>query len=227
MSFTFDERRSDSPFINTIWHTRSSGEGGGTFTSVAVSHWELVLTRQHGITSVVARGPETKATAAPIPGEAEFLGFKFRLGTYLPFLPTSQRVDGAVILPSASGESFWLNGSAWPYPDFEDADVFLSRLVRRGVLARDPVVDAVLHHGPADVSTRTLQRRFLHATGLTHGAVVQIERAQRAAALLTQGHSIADTVFLAGYADQPHLTRSLRRLVGQTPAQLLRARTSG
>jgi AraC-like DNA-binding protein len=37
---------------------------------------------------------------------------------------------------------------------------------------------------------------------------------------LKQGISILDAVTLAGYADQPHLTRSLKRLVGQTPAQL-------
>jgi methylphosphotriester-DNA--protein-cysteine methyltransferase len=65
-----------------------------------------------------------------------------------------------------------------------------------------------------------VQRRFLRATGLTHGAVSQIERAHRAVALLRQGVSILDTVERAGYADQPHLTRSLKRLIGQTPAQL-------
>jgi AraC-like DNA-binding protein len=26
----------------------------------------------------------------------------------------------------------------------------------------------------------------------------------------------------AGYADQPHLTRSLRRFIGETPAQIMR-----
>jgi methylphosphotriester-DNA--protein-cysteine methyltransferase len=60
----------------------------------------------------------------------------------------------------------------------------------------------------------------LRATGLTHGAVTQIERAHHAVALLRNGVSILDTVDRAGYADQPHLTRSLKRLIGQTPAQL-------
>ncbi len=41
--------------------------------------------------------------------------------------------------------------------------------------------------------------------------------------LLQQGVSIVDTVDQAGYADQPHLTRSLKRFIGQTPAQLLAA----
>jgi AraC-like DNA-binding protein len=33
--------------------------------------------------------------------------------------------------------------------------------------------------------------------------------------------SILDTVYQAGYFDQAHLTRSLRRFIGQTPAQLM------
>jgi AraC-like DNA-binding protein len=39
--------------------------------------------------------------------------------------------------------------------------------------------------------------------------------------LLQQGVSILDTVEQAGYFDQPHLTRSLKYLIGQTPAQIL------
>src|SRR5438270_126041 len=39
--------------------------------------------------------------------------------------------------------------------------------------------------------------------------------------LLKQGVSILDTVEQAGYFDQPHLTRSLKYLIGQTPAQIL------
>jgi methylphosphotriester-DNA--protein-cysteine methyltransferase len=66
-----------------------------------------------------------------------------------------------------------------------------------------------------------VQRRFLQATGLTQGTVFQIERARYATTLLKQGVSILDSVELAGYADQPHLTRSLKRYIGQTPAQII------
>lgn len=48
----------------------------------------------------------------------------------------------------------------------------------------------------------------------------QIERARYATTLLQQGLSIPDVVYDAGYFDQPHLTRSLKRYIGQTPAQL-------
>lgn len=48
----------------------------------------------------------------------------------------------------------------------------------------------------------------------------QIDRARYAVRLLTHGMSIADTIYAAGYYDQPHLTRLLKSLIGFTPAQL-------
>jgi methylphosphotriester-DNA--protein-cysteine methyltransferase len=68
---------------------------------------------------------------------------------------------------------------------------------------------------------RSVQRRFLRATGLTRGTVDQIERARQTVTLLEQGVSIADAIYQAGYADQPHLTRSLKRFIGQTPRQII------
>jgi methylphosphotriester-DNA--protein-cysteine methyltransferase len=94
-------------------------------------------------------------------------------------------------------------------------------LVRKDLLARDPVVDAALQEQMQDRDLRTIQRRFLRATGLTQSAVRQIERARYATHLLQQGVSILDTVPEAGYFDQPHLTRSLKHFIGQTPAQIL------
>jgi methylphosphotriester-DNA--protein-cysteine methyltransferase len=78
-----------------------------------------------------------------------------------------------------------------------------------------------------ELSPRTLRHHFLRATGLTHDRIRQFERAQRAGALLQQGVSILDTVFEAGYYDQPHLTRSLKHWIGHTPAQILRASAMG
>jgi methylphosphotriester-DNA--protein-cysteine methyltransferase len=39
---------------------------------------------------------------------------------------------------------------------------------------------------------------------------------------LRAGAAIADVVCDAGYYDQPHLTRSLRRLIGHTPVDVAR-----
>src|SRR5579859_5828278 len=218
--FTFEERPSDSPYAETMWRTQSTS--GGSFISLADSHWGIVVTRQMGKVFLTVRGPETQAMPMPVPEEAEFFGIVFRLGTFMPQLPASNLVDGQINLPEATSKSFWLNGSAWQFPDYDNADTFIERLVREGLLVREPIVDAALQGQLNEISLRSVQRRFLRATGLTHSAIRQIERAQRALALLEQGVSILDTVDQAGYADQAHLTRSLRRLMGQTPAQILR-----
>jgi len=221
MKFEFAARLSDSPFVDSIWRTRS--EGGGYFTSLAESRWGIVVTRQQDRTYLTVRGPETKAMPAPIPEDAEFFGISFKLGTFMPHLPARILVDGETNLPHASSKSFYLHGGSWQFPDYENADTFVARLVREGLLMRDDLVDAVLQGQPQELTIRSVRRRFIRATGLTHGAVFQIERARRALALLEQGNSILDTVEQAGYFDQPHLTRALKHFVGQTPAQIARS----
>jgi hypothetical protein len=224
MKFIFEERRIDSPLVELIWQTRS--EQADSFTSQAVSTSEMVIWKHEGKTSVTLRGPETKATLADAPADAEFFGIQFKLGTFLPQLPTLGRVGRGITLPEATGQSFWLNGSAWQIPDFENVDVFVEKLARSGLLIQDPIVKAVLHNQHPEVSSRTVRRRFLEATGLTPKTVQQIERAKQAGALLEGGSSILDVVYEAGYADQPHLTRSLKHFLGLTPALMVGRKTS-
>jgi methylphosphotriester-DNA--protein-cysteine methyltransferase len=57
---------------------------------------------------------------------------------------------------------------------------------------------------------------------MTLGTFRQIERARHATNLLRRGAPIVDVVHDAGYFDQAHLTHSLKRFVGQTPAQIER-----
>jgi len=217
----FDEdRASDSPFIERVWRCHS--EGAHPFLSIAASRCELVVSRLGGKITVTVRGPETRATPmGDCPGDGEWLGILLKLGTFLPHLPTATLVDTGVDLPILSRTSFSLFGSVWQLPDYDNADTFVDWLVRKGELARDPVVDASLQGHLKDSDPSTIQRHFRRSTGLTQSAVRQIERARYATHLLQQGFSILDTVLEAGYFDQPHLTRSLKSLIGQTPAQIL------
>src|SRR5258707_1792292 len=215
MEFVFQERPSDAPFVERVWRTQS--QRAGSFISLAASQWEMVVMKYHGKTTLAIRGPATKATPAGFPADAEFFGIVFELGTFMPQLPTVHRLDrNDVTLPAAAGHSFWLNSSTWQFPDYDNADTFVRRLVRDGLLARDPVVDAVLQDQAQAFSIRSLQYRFLRATGLSHKLIQQIERARRARALLVQGTPILDTVYETGYFDQAHLTNSLKRFIGQT-----------
>jgi methylphosphotriester-DNA--protein-cysteine methyltransferase len=144
----------------------------------------------------------------------------------MPSLPTGLLLDHRdVHLPVSADGSFELNGFRWPLPDLDNAERYVDTLARRGVIARDPVVEAAIRGGQQPLSSRSVQRHFRRTTGMTHGLFRQINRARRAALLLREGTSILDTVHEAGYFDQAHLTRSLRALIGQTPAHVMQQNT--
>jgi len=219
MGFVVKQRASDSPLVETIMQGRTASAG---FTMrPAENCWHMVLVRHLGDARLLVVGPLTTASALSYIEGVELLWIKFKLGAFMPHWPVRDFVDTETPLPGAASQSFWLNGSAWRFPNYENADTFVDRLVREEVLASDPVVNSVLQHQRPELSSRTVRHRFLRATGLSQNQIQQVERAQRAELLLRQGLSILDTVDETGYSDQPHLTRSLKQWIGYTPAQLL------
>lgn len=219
MFIHFEDRTSNLPVVERIW--RSHSDGAGQFHSMANCHWNMVVSRVQGATQFTVRGPETFASIADCPADGEWFGVQFRLGTYMPLFPTGVlRNRNDVTLPNASPRSFLLNGSAWEYPTYENIETFVQRLVNRGLIALDPSVVASLEGGGERQSRRTGQRHFISATGLTYAAMRQIERARRATERLRHGESILEVTHALGYFDQAHLTRSLKRFIGQTPAQI-------
>lgn len=227
MTFLVEEDRApDSPLAAMIYHVLCGGSG--SFMSQANTHWEIVISRHQGETTVSMRGPETQASLAGFPDDLDAIGIVFNLGTFMPHLtPGALLNQRDAVLPMASGRRFWLNGAAWEVPTYENADVFVERLAREGLLAHDPVVTDALRGIPQAYSARALQYRFVRTTGLTLKMIRQIERANRAAGLLQSGLSILDTVQQTDYFDQAHLTHSMRRFIGQTPSQMLRLRDAG
>ena len=141
----------------------------------------------------------------------------------MPQLPKSDLVNGAVHLTGPTRDSFSLYGETLQFPDFENADTFVNQLIRKQMLVQDNVVDDILRGQTKDLSLRSIQRRFLYVTGLTHKAIQQIERARHALTLLKSGVPIPETAYQSGYYDQPHLTRSLKLFAGQTPAEILKS----
>ncbi len=115
-------------------------------------------------------------------------------------------------------------------------------LVRRAAAARAGAAEVA---GEIGWSTRHLRRRMLATFGYGYGALVRVARMRRALSLLGPGSgspagpaatrwlsrattkerpepkpSLAAVAHAAGYADQAHMTRDFRLLVGRTPAQV-------
>lgn len=118
--------------------------------------------------------------------------------------------------------------------------VLLEELERRLAGARpdDVAVDAVVRWAVAGsqgsrpvaadlgVSDRQLLRRFQARVGYGPRTLLRVLRFQRFLALASHvpAAGLAWLAAEAGYADQPHMTREVRRLGGSTPVKLLESR---
>jgi hypothetical protein len=221
MSLIYEERLSDSPYVENVTWGHTTGEG--VVIRPAECHWHMVFVKYNGSFNPLMVGPLTSSGVVNWIEGLELLWIRFKIGTFIPHLPTKNIIDIETPLPEAgSSHSFWLKGSAWQFPNYENVDTFVNRLGREELLVTDPVVSTALRDHPQDVAERTVRHRFQHVTGLSQNHIRQVERAKRAETLLRQGMSILDTVYEAGYFDQPHMTRALKQFVGYTPAQLAR-----
>jgi hypothetical protein len=140
MLLAFDDRPSDSPFVERVWRCHS--ERAGRFLSVASPHWEMVVTRHRGRTTLTLRGPETRPTDAHCPAEGEWVAVRFKLGTFRPGLPVARLLDrNDLDLPEAvENRSFWL-------------EAHLTRSLRRWI-----------GQTPAKILRATKQLSFLYNT---------------------------------------------------------------
>lgn len=214
------DRSSDSVHVERVW--LSEGADARQMLSVANSNWELVIAHVRGRVEVAIRGPETRTTLVQIPEADSALGIVFAHGTAMPHLPVGRLVDSAVGA-DASGGRVVLAGDAWELPTFDSAEDFVGRLARAGLVRRDQLVsEAAAGADDHGLTARSVQRRVSASTGLTLGAIRQIERARQAAVLLETGAPALDVVHRVGYYDQPHMARSLTRFIGRTATELQR-----
>jgi hypothetical protein len=125
----------------------------------------MVVTRQAGEARLTgARAGRRRPRRHPSP-DAEFFGIQFSLGTFMPSLRLRQLIDRSLTLPPGSSSSFWLDGSAWELPGPDNADVFVDRLVRRGLLVHDPVASAAVQDDVEGLSARSVERRVAGRPG--------------------------------------------------------------
>ena len=91
MDLVSDERLSDAPFVERVWH--SQGERAGPFISMAEIEYGLAITKLKGRTIITVRGPASRATPAFCPAEAEFIGIQFKPGVFIADFPAKMVMD--------------------------------------------------------------------------------------------------------------------------------------
>jgi AraC-like DNA-binding protein len=190
-------------------------------------------------------GPDTTAWVARLPAGTEIAGLRFRPGVAPAVLgiPATELVNDRL----AAG-TIWPRRAAEVVHRLEavqslaSATVVLQDTVRQLLVeapAPDHIVQQVVKaiqrtsdHPTARVerladqvgiSERQLHRRCCAALGYGPKTLARIVRFRR---FLASAHgptppTLIDIAAITGYADQPHLTREVRRLAGLSPTELL------
>ena len=219
MSLKKTVRDSDSPYLRAV--TLYESDGFVSDLATPDESWDLVMMKRDGRVSVLLTGQTTKAVPLNFSPGDEFLTLSFRANAFLRGRAAEQLLDRGTLLPMFTSRAFRLDADSLEVPTFENADALAERLAKLGLLETDDLVEGVLTGRPPAASLRSVQRHFQRTTGMSFHAFYQIRRAYDAAARLRQGAAAVDAALDAGYADQAHMIRSLKRTLGRTPRQLL------
>lgn len=215
----YTERISLHSYIAAVWHKTTDGT---SYYVPADGYWDIIFAKQpEGTTRVFIAGPMTKARLTRHVEGTELLGVRLKPSVYAPQLAPSTMLDRNVDLINSAHASFWLEGVQYDIPTDETAELFIDKLYKNKVLSRDVVIDKVLEGKTVPLSTRSVQRHFARTSGMTRDFIEQVRRAQFAEELLKDGGIASSIAAQAGYADQAHMTRSFRRLLGYTPSESL------
>jgi len=228
--------------VEAIWRLAGSTPAGEESPRRVVPDGciDILFDLERGTSSVI--GPMTRAVCVRLAGRVDILGIRFRPGGAAPLLdPAADELRDRApairdVLPgwrpvaelgerlrtvapderprvAASAVARWLVAA----PDGDAAVLEAARLAR-ATRGRATVGQLALSIG---LTRRTLERRFAAAVGLAPKFVLRVERFREAQRIVDRNPSTpwSTVAFRAGYADQPHLSREVRRLVGVAPTR--------
>lgn len=219
MSQIHESRKSDSPYIDTIWKTKNLSDG--VYVATPDGSWDLIVAiLQDGSKFMMLTGQATKPQKVPYKAGTGSVVISFAPGAYMPQYPADEMLNNTVILPNFNSNQFMLAGHTFTFPTYENAEQLVEELVRLNILKNDYVVNGELRGTPRAMSDRGKQRHFARTTGLTKKYLDQIKQAQRAVVLLQQGKTPIEAAVEAGYTDQPHLAKSLKKIMETKPSDV-------
>ena len=215
MGFVYEEKMSQSPLVDFIWHTEDLTDG--IYVASADARWDMIFTRSpEGKTKVLLCGPSFKTAQVPYSPGNKHIGICYKPWAIFTDIPITTMLNVTVALPMSSDDTFVMQGITWTMPIYENVDQFVAEQEKRGLLKADLVIRDVLENKPVDMSLRSVQRHFVKNIGMSPRRVRQIDSARKAVKLLQQGNTLSEVAYELGYADLPHMTRMLRRYTGYT-----------
>lgn len=220
MSFTYEDKLIDSHYIDKIWHTHTSSDG--IYVAGLDGNWDIIITRSPSSTVVTVNGIGKGAVRVPYKANVESVGIALKPGVFLRNIKGEDIVDQQIVVTKNNTDFVEIDGQLFTIPSYADAEQFVDKLIAAGIILTSKIVSSFDDGNVKGTSERSLRRHIAKTTGLSPYFFHQIRRAQHAVRLLQQGHSIAQAAVNAGYTDQAHMTKSLKLLIGRTPAEIIK-----
>ena len=218
----YEQRLLNSDLIRAVWYARV--EAPLSFGIRATEYWGFGFARfTDGRLKAEVFGPS--AVAQQLITDAagtEYWGVELHTHVACASINKSQLRGVFRELP-VRDEEFQLGERWFPVYPYAQLEVLIDVMRTRNVLVPRAAVAAALSGRRDGFSERTWQRHVKQTTGLATERIAQLQRARRAYRLLTAGGELVDVALEAGYADQSHMTRAFRSLLGETPG-VVRAR---
>lgn len=187
-------------------------------------------------------GTMTRTLWAEDRGPSQFAGIRFKPGGAVRFLRdradlfTDDSAEAAGVLGTAGSElKERLLDSGSGQSRVGVLEQFLLGRLRNDVAPVDSRIawaSSTLIHDPGSridsvarelgVSRQYLRRLFLEHTGLSPKGFARVARLGKLLEALRSGDGLAEAALASGYADQAHMSRELKELVGITPASYRR-----
>lgn len=215
------DRPGETDLVRTVWCAEV--EEAGVYPVAGSEFWGISFARSAGgAVTAVMDGPTLRASQVDSVVGDRYWGVELAAHVAIAGAAKEAVLDRQIGLPVSEGR-VEVAGRWWPIPDVEGLEAWVAGLVAAGALVDDPDIRAALAGDRVGATDRTWQRRFRRTVGLTAAQIAQLHRAQHAFVLLQGGMRPAEAAAAAGFSDQPHLTRALRMIRGQTPAAIIAA----
>src|SRR5215210_6845462 len=145
MTFTYEEKRPSSPYVDLVWRTEDQTDG--VYVASADACWDMIFIKnKEGKSKVLLSGPGFKPTLVPYSAGNKNFGIQFKPGVIFTNISVADMINVTQALPMPAEDTFVLRGITWKLPTYENVDEFLASLAQHGLLSINPVIRDVLEN---------------------------------------------------------------------------------
>src|SRR6185312_11883804 len=129
-------RQVDSPHLESISSIRFTAAGQTLMRPDGC--WDIAILRRGESLQVLRTGLTTRSVTYQHDAGDEILVISFKPSSFMSLMPGERMRDEGVLLEKFGSRNFWIGTDVREIPTFENADVFVERLAREGIIESNP-----------------------------------------------------------------------------------------